>query len=203
MDAIAAGLSRPPRVRIDDPAELRRFLERLSAAESTNGKSLTGADLRTLSVAANALLRSGMQRGLFDAVVGIRPADLRCNRELHAALRQAVHELPASMAKGSSLSAALYRELCRFASTIWLAWRDDDSPPPDASRLRVQLFRAMKAHRGEVPSERTIRRAINADKQGAAGHQIRVTCPVDTPTMRSSGGKFHRFPKQRNPEVTR
>lgn len=54
-----------------------------------------------------------------------------------------------------ALKAALDDFLSRGA---WLAWRDDDAPPPGASRLRTCLFFAMKLNDGEELSARSLSR---------------------------------------------
>lgn len=39
---------------------------------------------------------------------------------------------------------ALEREIERFESVIWPRWRDRTAPPPEASRLRAELFQARR-----------------------------------------------------------
>lgn len=61
-------------------------------------------------------------------------------------------------------SMALAAEMKTFTSRVWPRWKDEDEPPPGASRLYAFLFRALSAAPDKTPSTaRHLHRIVGED----------------------------------------
>jgi hypothetical protein len=122
---------------VTDPlAALDRAREAITA--------LPDAEVRCVLAAAVGALLAGEDARPALGLDGGRYAQLRqARRNYH--LRNAAALLgertPWLQAK------ALRRQAALFEGTVWPRWREKDSPPPTASPLQVELWRARKAWR--------------------------------------------------------
>lgn len=118
----------------------------------------------TVSPPAARWLVAGVRRSLrggttLDRAMGLSGAGLR------AATRHALDARNASLRRAAELVGgpeALARELARFEAAAWPRWRHLGGPPPAASPLQAELWRAFAAGARVPGSSRQIRRIIGA-----------------------------------------
>lgn len=145
--------------------DIRKFLDDLIAP----GDSLPAKTREALRAAARAYVADPTAT-TFDKSLGLtgapsarswatRAAQAEMDRYLLTAWRT-FSDADSKWRRSQDLGA----EIGAFKEAQWLAWKDCDSPPDEATPLRAALFRAAKAVAGELPESW---RAVSASVQRA------------------------------------